>query len=289
MTNSAIQYEPCVVSFIDVLGFRNLLGTRSAADIYGLLTQLEKFTRPDEEVPARSMDEVRLQSRAFAFTVSDAIVRARPYDTQYHDGAFFNELYDLLHAQVALIQDGVIIRAGVAVGDAYAGINGEGPLFGPALVRAFEIESQEAIYPRIVIDEYAIAEHGRDPRLRAEHNTIEYEREAIEDLLATGEDGTRYIDYLRASRSEFEDVGSWLDFLSRHATLVRSGLAQPDNRRVTRKYEWLARYHDGCVAELREETTFSNAIADQLYEDGIKVDLPSLVEGLFVHPRQTTP
>ena len=84
MTNSAIQYEPCVVSFIDVLGFRNLLGTRSAADIYGLLTQLEKFTRPDEEVPARSMDEVRLQSRAFAFTVSHVLLRRHQQEGVVH-------------------------------------------------------------------------------------------------------------------------------------------------------------------------------------------------------------
>jgi hypothetical protein len=287
MTTLTVQYEPCVVSFIDVLGFRSLLGTRSAADIYGLLRQLEQFTRPDEEAPPRSMDEVRMRSRAFSFTISDAIVRVRPYDTQYQDGAFFNELYDLLHAQVGLIENGVIIRAGVAVGDAYVGFNGEGPLFGPALVRAYEIESQEAIYPRIVIEEDAIAEHGRDPRLRGEHNTLEYERQAIEGLLATGEDGTRYIDYLRASRSEFEYVGGWLEFLNRHASLVRDGLAQPSNHRVARKFEWLARYHDGCVAELLEETTSSDAMADELYEDGVKVDLASLIAGLFVHTDRT--
>ena len=49
MSDSTIRYEPCVVSFIDVLGFRNLLATRSANDIHGLLKQLEQFTRPDEE------------------------------------------------------------------------------------------------------------------------------------------------------------------------------------------------------------------------------------------------
>ncbi len=107
--------------------------------------------------------------------------------------------------------------------------------------------------------------------------------------MATGEDGTRYIDYLRASRSEFEFVGGWLEFLNRHASLVRNGLAQPGNHRVARKFEWLARYHDGCVAELQEETTSSDAMAEELYEDGVKLDLASLIAGLFVHPRQTMP
>jgi hypothetical protein len=238
---------------------------------------------------ARSMDEVRLRSRAFSFTISDAIVRVRAYDTGCHDGAFFNELYDLLHAQVGLIKIGVIIRAGVAVGDAYVGFNGEGPLFGPALVWAYDIENQEAIYPRIVVDEHAIAEHGQDPRLRGEHNTIEFEHQAIEELLATREDGTRYIDYLRASRSEFEHVGGWLEFLNRHASLVRNGLANAGNHRVARKFEWLARYHDECVAELLEETTSSDAMADELYEDGVKVDPASLIAGFLCIPDRRRP
>lgn len=284
MAISPVRYEPCVISFIDLLGFRSLLESRSAAEIHGLLRQLERFTRPPEEPLPRSMDEVRLHSRAFAFAMSDAIVRVRAYDTQYHDGAFFWELYDLLHAQIGLINNGVIIRAGVAVGDAYVGLNGQGPLFGPALVRAYEIESQEAIYPRIMVDERALAEHARDPRLRGEQNAIEYERQAVESLLATGEDGVRYIDYIRASRSEFEDLRSWFGFLSRHASLVRNGLAQLGNSRVIRKYEWLARYHDRCVVELREEAASSDAVARELYEDGMGVDVLTSIEGLFVLP-----
>ena len=84
-------------------------------------------------------------------------------------------------------------------------------------------------------------------------------------------------------------MGGWLEFLNRHASLVRNGVANAGNHRVARKFEWLARYHDECVAELLEETTSSDAMADELYEDGVKVDLASLIAGFFVHPRQTTP
>ncbi len=131
---SAVGYEPCVVAFIDVLGFRNLINTRSAAEVHRVLTRLEHFTRPEDQPPPRSMDEVRLHSEAFAYSVSDAIVRVRPYNTQRRDGAFFWELYDLLHAQIGLIGSGVFVRAGVTVGDAYVGLTGEGPVFGPALI-----------------------------------------------------------------------------------------------------------------------------------------------------------
>jgi hypothetical protein len=176
----------------------------------------------------------------------------------------------------------VLIRAGVTVGDAYVGLNGEGPLFGPALARAYDIESQEAIYPRVVVDEDAIGEHARDPRLRAEWNTLEYEREVVEELLATGDDGTRYVDYLRASRSEFERVRDWLGFLERHASVIQDGLAQAGHLRIVRKFVWLGRYHNSCVAKLREEISSSDAIADELFEDATTINLPEFTEKLLV-------
>jgi hypothetical protein len=70
-------YEPCIVSFIDVLGFRNLLETRHAHDIRDVLLQLRAFTAPVEELPTRRMKDARLLSRAFADSVSDAVVRVR--------------------------------------------------------------------------------------------------------------------------------------------------------------------------------------------------------------------
>ncbi|RWI36099.1 hypothetical protein [Mesorhizobium sp.] len=82
-------YEPCIVSFIDVLGFRNLLETRHAHDIRDVLLQLRAFTAPVEELPTRRMKDARLLSRAFADSVSDAVVRVRVFDTQFNDGAFF--------------------------------------------------------------------------------------------------------------------------------------------------------------------------------------------------------
>lgn len=276
-----VLYEPCVVSFIDVLGFRSIIDERSAAEVHSILSGLERFTRPDEEPPPRSMDEARLHSRAFSFAVSDAIVRVRPYNTQFRDGALFWELYDLLHAQVALVGNRVLIRAGVTVGDAYVGINGEGPMFGPAMVRAYEIESQEAIYPRIVVDEHAIEQHRTDPQLRSQNNTLEYEIEAVGSLLSIGEDGTRFIDYLRASRSEFEELASYLDFLVQHAALVRAGLAEASDRRTLRKYTWLAHYHDRCVLELVSEAATSD-MDGALYEEGMEVDARAYLEGLLI-------
>ncbi|MCD2180302.1 hypothetical protein [Rhizobium sp. C1] len=249
---NAAAYEIAIVSFIDVLGFRAMLGARSPHEIHDIILSLREFSMPEEE-PARRMKDVRLSSRAFAESVSDAVVRVRVFDTQYSDGAFFHELVDLLHVQIQCINHGVLIRAGLAIGSIHVGLNGSGPVFGPAMVRAYEIESGEAIYPRIVIDDPAYEQFLSDARLHNENHDPEEEMEYVNSLLRTGEDGTRFIDYLGASESEFDTFEGYLRFVERHATLIRENLAASHRPTVRRKYVWLARYHNEVVAQIRRK------------------------------------
>ena len=220
------------------------------------------------KTPRHSMGAVRLYSRAFAFTVSDAIVRVRAYDTQYHDGAFFYELYDLLHAQVGLIQNGVIIRAGVTVGEAYVGINGEGPLLDLAwygrtrsktrrryirvlLLMSTPLPSIGAIHAyapstiRLSMSSRLSRACWLPEKIARATSTI-FAHPAVN--LTTSEAG-------QFSRSPCIGCALWFGPAS--------------DRRIARKFEWLARYHDVCVAELQREITSSQAMADELYEDGV--------------------
>lgn len=242
-------YEPSIVSFIDVLGFRNLLETRHAHDISDVLLKLREFTAPLEERFPRPVKDARILSRAFADSVSDAVVRVRVYDTQYHDGAFFHELLDLLHAQIECIGHGVFIRAGVAIGSAHVGVRGKGPVFGPAMVRAYEIETNEAVYPRIVVDTAAYQSFLEDARLRMQDHRLEEELHYVDRLLRVDTDGKRFIDYLAASESEFDDLASYFLFLESHAVLVRAKLATT-TARVREKFEWLAAYHNSVIDDI---------------------------------------
>ena len=40
------EYEPCIVTFIDVLGFRDMLDKRSAADIARVLELMSEYAAP---------------------------------------------------------------------------------------------------------------------------------------------------------------------------------------------------------------------------------------------------
>ncbi|MBV5258997.1 hypothetical protein FLX56_11290 [Synechococcus moorigangaii CMS01] len=245
-------YEPCIVSFIDVLGFRDLLANRHAHDIRDVLLQLREFTAPSKGFGTFNKKDARLFSRAFVDSVSDAVVRVRVFKTEHSDGAFFLELLDLLHAQIQCVGNGVVVRGGVAIGDAHVGPKGKGPVFGPAMVRAYEIESSEAVYPRIVVEEAAYQCLLTDARLRKEDHSLEEEVSYVDRFLRLDADGKRYIDYLGASESEFDDLVGYFDFLEQHANLISGKLAATTGQ-VRAKFEWLTRYHNSVVGEILAE------------------------------------
>lgn len=258
------EYEECVVTFLDVLGFRALLKNESADQISRILSILRSVSKPETPWEVKRSDEFRMQSEAVQEIVSDAVVRARTLNTQYKDGAFIWEIIDLLHIQIECIANGVLLRGAVTIGDLHLGLDLKGPIFGNALVRAYEMESDEVIYPRIAVDETALARHRTDSSLWREGHDLEDEIEHLQRLLKQDESGLHYIDYMSASFVELDNgfVG-FIEFLGAHKDLIEQGIiASQGNQKVSRKYNWLKLYHNGHI-----EKILSNPIPEELSEE----------------------
>ena len=247
------QYETGIVSFIDILGFRDLLQSLTASDVRDIMLKLREFGKGDGDTqpePSR-MKDYRLHSEAFSESVSDGVIRCRTVDTQYPSGPLILELIDLMHCVVESVAAGFLLRAGMTIGD--ANIERGGPLFGPAIVRAVELEEQQAVYPRIVIDTRLIESYETDERLWQDGQRDEYEDGILERFIARDADGSFYLDYLSAAGPGEFDAGlhGQFEFLRRHRDLARSGLMH-EAAGVRRKYVWLARYHNAFIAKLRQ-------------------------------------
>lgn len=257
MTNYSEQgYERCIVTFIDILGFRNLLKTKQADELASVVNALRRFTAGDgdHEDPPSGMDEVRLHSQAYSESVSDAVVRVRTVNTQYSDGAFVYELTDLLHAVIECLNRGILVRGGMTIGHAYVGLRGKGPIFGPAMVRAFEIEQNEAVYPRVMIDEAILAAYTEDRSLWQNSEIYGDEARLSRSFIGVSDDGSYFLDYLSAAGPGEFDLGvkGQLSFLGRHRTLIVEGL-QNDESKIRRKFVWLASYHNRFITKLRAD------------------------------------
>ncbi|MBL4795961.1 MAG: hypothetical protein JKY50_00955 [Oleispira sp.] len=243
-------YEECIVTFLDILGFRALLNSKSSTEITEIMTTFRRLSEPEEVEKVTRSAEVRLNSEACAEIISDAIVRVRTTETQYSMGPLIWELLDLLHIQIECVAKGILIRGATTVGPMHVGLNMDGPIFGPALVNSYEMEDSQVIYPRIAIDEALLAKHREDQRLRQDGNSYEDEESHLKKLLRVDDAGLHSIDYLRASLGELGDgfVG-WVNFLERHKNLIVSGLNSVSNQSIRRKYIWMKNYHNEVVSE----------------------------------------
>jgi hypothetical protein len=142
----------------------------------------------------------------------------------------------------------LLIRGGVTVGNI---VKSYGQLFGPAVVRAYELESKIAIYPRIVVGEEVFEELENNRGLWM-HDKRD-EKQAVRNLLRTGDDGELYVDYLRVIRDELDDpVTEYDEFLNRHQSLITECLQRySGNDNVRAKYTWMDRYHQLTLRDLK--------------------------------------
>lgn len=236
---TSLRYRPAVVTFLDILGFGQLVKQESASKVQEVLAVVSKFVAKVSRNP--------YSPQAFAF--SDSIVRVRHIDglnALHPTGLLFSEILDIVHAQAELVPHNVILRGAITVGEIYA--DGS-TVFGPALVRAYELETKTALYPRVVIDPHALNQLRQDAALRAEHHSVKEEVQCVRDLLRRGENGSWFVDYLHSFSPELDEPAMEPDFLRMHRDLVLLRYqAAGNNTAFLDKLLWLALYHNKCVS-----------------------------------------
>lgn len=135
-------YEKRILAFIDILGFENIVeNTNTAFSIIEIISKNKESKK--EFIKEMSEDEIEVT------WFSDSIVISAPLDIYYVH--FVLEI--IKQMQQELIQHKVLIRGGIEIGDCFH--NGE-KLFGPAMNKAYKLESEKAIVPRIILSKKLI-------------------------------------------------------------------------------------------------------------------------------------
>lgn len=242
------MYRPAVITFVDILGFKALVSASTYEEIRAKLETVLKFSGFDEKEDGEGFEPRIIQ-------FSDAIIRIRPLDSKTNSespyGLAFYELLDLVHMQGELVNHGICLRGGVSIGDIHYE---EQTIFGPGFVRAYELESIYAKYPRVVVDPEFIKALSSDKRLLSSHNSREYEIDSICKMLRQEDDGVYSIDYLRAFLKEIDEPEDQSFFLKEHKKLILSntkGLG--DLNPISAKYLWMANYHNVVISELQDK------------------------------------
>ncbi|MCQ1572102.1 hypothetical protein NFO65_15325 [Neorhizobium galegae] len=236
MDAPTLSYDLCVVTFIDILGFRAIVQRDNPISIFKRLTAMRRINgidEPDEE----------LSFHAF----SDSIVRVRRIRGSVSEAVGL-EANDIGLAQMDLFHEGVLIRGGLTVGQCYGDRN---IVFGPAVIRAYDIESNLAKHPIVAID----PEVRRDIDMVQEFPNRLNRMKGLGPLIAVGEEGETWVDYLSISRQELDEDADVLEGLAQHKVIIDRGLSLYDEPRIRSKYEWLAAYHNNfCMGYAHIDT-----------------------------------
>ncbi|MBV8757096.1 MAG: hypothetical protein JO257_07475 [Deltaproteobacteria bacterium] len=236
-----------MVTFVDILGFRELVASdKTGEKVLAVFRNLRMYGTEDLGGIGRSRNAKYLH-------FSDSVVRATPlvHGDGWHSDreTVLHELERLTYAQGELAATGVLLRGGIAAGLAHADATS---VFGPAFIDAYTVESQLALFPRIVLHPDLVTEFGSD----GARGRAVYADDGLA-LTRVGSDGLHFLDYLGnfprevhtdASPDREEVAMSYMEprKASIEQELVRRHLLDP----VRTKYVWLGRYHNEVVVEL---------------------------------------
>ena len=146
-----IQYREAIVTFVDILGFKNLLKSSDASKIYNIL-QLFRFKYEKDSLS--NFHHYGIDVKMDVHFFSDSVVRIkyiRDYEENWQNTAS-DEVLSLAFMQTGLLEHGILVRGACAKGLIYSDTISN-ILFGPALVEAYVMEDDSAVYPRIVLSE----------------------------------------------------------------------------------------------------------------------------------------
>lgn len=138
---SSNSYQERVVVFLDILGFKELVRQDKVKTILQAMRIIQRRLRNLDEIPRCPIEHTMF---------SDSVVFSAPLS----DDGVVALVHNAAYLAAALFHKGVFCRGAITTGKLY---HKRATIFGPALIEAYNMESQLALYPRIITP-FAIAE-----------------------------------------------------------------------------------------------------------------------------------
>ena len=226
MNNSNnVQYKKKYVAFIDILGYSNLsLDPQNGEEVIKILATTQSL---DEEVHKVFYKQGVDCTNEVITTFADSVYMSYP------EGKGQAMINDIITLQRNIAWRGYFFRGGIVYDDIY---DKRPFFFGPAQIKAYEIESKKAIYPRIVMDDNCF-----------DHIRLELNKNCR--ITNDPKDGCYFVDFL----GDYNGYGLHIEDID---ASINKNLNKNFASGVNNKYVWLREYYDRC----EKNWTFSKNI-----------------------------
>lgn len=235
-----MHYENRIVAFVDILGFSNLVKDSYAGNIenQSVTNNIHSFIHQmlDDFIKERSFNSM------VATQFSDSIVISYKMD---EESAVFNLLLSIMFLICDAMKHNLLLRGGVSVGPL---CHNKHELFGPAMIKAYNLESSCACYPRIILSDEVI-DLARE--YHASHHKPEQELEYVENLLQKDFDGYYFVDYFEAPNGNFDENDcDYFLYLNNIRKVITDNLKIKDER-VLQKMRWMISYYNKALENMK--------------------------------------
>lgn len=231
------HYEHRIILFLDFLGFKEIVDGTANDD-----RKLASLLKAIDKLYDIGRDDADLYKTRSITTFSDSVVLSYAVEEQ---SAVYYLLSDIAFAVIELVIEGYLVRGAVTMGDL---IHTKRFLVGPAMVKAYELESKVAKAPRVLIDQKLISIARR---AHARQNTPKHEAKHVRAFMTKDADGQHYFDYI-SWRSVVAIVGMDNDgyplYLNDIADLLKKGLAKTDPN-ILSKYLWIYKQYIAAIEQ----------------------------------------
>lgn len=224
------NYENRIVLFLDILGFKKIIEEtedKNEEDVNKTLFLIDTIKEMKEVVNVNSSSTSKNVTQ-----FSDSIVVSFAENDVTEIKNFF---YDLQRLVAKLLARGILCRGAISYGKLY---HKNDLVFGPALVDAYETESQAALYPRIILDQSLldIMKYQYSFRDSHEYRKVLFNSD-VQSYLKIDSDDKLYIDYFTGSMRFFTDE-ELFEVYANLRRIIINGLRYK-NPGIKIKYGWM--------------------------------------------------
>lgn len=244
-----MNYQDRIVCFLDILGFKKHISDSLNKDGSDNSQKIDDLAAVFQSIrQSLDIDDPKNRPGIEVTQFSDSVVISFPSDTE---SGVYDALSGIMLVQINLALRGYLCRGGIARGQL---IHTPTMLFGPAMVNAYTLESEAALYPRVIlcldIINAGVAAYGR-------HHLPIHEKQSILSFLSRDADGMCFIDYITKAQDELDDPElGYPSYLSSLRTLISSEI-NSKNPSVAIKFKWL---REKLVGHLLKKKTWAASL-----------------------------
>jgi hypothetical protein len=224
------EIQKTIVAFVDMLGTSALMeniNEENAKTYYGTITGIAELFQ-------QGFETITKDHAGSSMIISDSFVMSVPYESD----AFKALVSFLVKFQyTCLASYAEAMRGAISAGDMLVGIGDK--IIGPAFIKAYKIEMENAIFPRIVVDRKIIEDKDLC-------------QQSLPFVL--DKDGVQYIDFTATSDADMAIVKQ--QAVKRHSEFESDG-----KLKILQKWDWVLTFLEqkanGCLDCCKPNSTMT--------------------------------